>query len=77
MSDLDEKQKWLISAYSAILFIVITSPFMYKITNSLTNLVGWETSVNGCPNAGGLVLHTAVFLVLVRVLMLVPLPGAK
>ena len=74
---LTETQKWVISLYTALLFLLIASPLMFKITNSVTNLIGWETSENGCPNVGGLVLHSAVFLVLVRGLMLVQLPGTK
>jgi hypothetical protein len=48
---------------------------MYRLTNSLTQMMGWESSVDGCPNVGGLVLHAVVFGLLVRVLMLIPLPS--
>lgn len=71
-SSLDEGQKWMISLYCVLLFLIIASPFMYKLTNSLTKLVGWETSVDGCPNFGGLILHAIVFGLLVRILMLIP-----
>lgn len=69
---LDNTQKWVVSLYCLILFLLIASPFMYKLTNSLTSLVGWETSENGCPNLGGLVLHAIVFGLLIRLLMLIP-----
>jgi hypothetical protein len=71
-NSLDEGQKWIISLYCVILFLIIASPFMYKLTNSLTTLLGWETSVDGCPNLAGLILHAVVFGLLVRVLMLIP-----
>lgn len=48
---------------------------MYKLTGSLTELIGWETSTNGCPNWCGLILHTVVFILLLRVVMLIPKPN--
>jgi len=72
MSDLNEKQKWIVGLYLALLFLLISSPFMYKITGSITHKLGWTTSTNGHPNASGLILHTVVFLLLVRVIMLIP-----
>ena len=71
-NNLNEGQKWIICLYSALLFILIASPFMYQLTNKLTRLTGFETSSNGCPNLYGLLLHGVVFLLLVRVLMLIP-----
>lgn len=67
-------QKWLFSALAALLFVLISSSFMYKLTGSLTELAGWTTSVNGCPNIGGLILHTVVFLILIYILMILPFP---
>lgn len=72
MSDLTESQKWIVGIYCGLLFLLISSPFMYTITEKLTSLVGWNTSKNGCPNIGGLILHTIVFILLVRVIMLIP-----
>jgi hypothetical protein len=74
VSELDEAQKWIIGAYSALLFALLASPFMYKLTNSLTEYLGFETSVDGCPHMSGLILHAVVFLLLVRLLMLLPNP---
>ena len=75
MADLDEAQKWIIGLYCGLLFLLIASPFMYKLTNKLTKLVGWTSSVNGCPNIGGLILHAVVFVILIRVIMLIPKPN--
>jgi hypothetical protein len=72
--ELDEAQKWVVVLYCIILFLIISAPFMYRFTNSLTQMVGWETSSFGCPNSGGLILHAIVFGLLVRVLMLIPKP---
>jgi hypothetical protein len=61
---------WRISLYSALLFVVIASPFMYGLVNSATSLIGLEiASKSGCPNMVGLVLHSLVFLLIVRISM--------
>ena len=73
--NLNEAQKWIIGLYCGLLFLLISSPFMYKLTGSLTKLIGWETSENGCPNISGLFLHTVVFILLLRVIMLIPKPN--
>jgi hypothetical protein len=72
---LSELQKWLFAFYSSILFLIMTSPITFKFTNMITRLGNWDTSMHGCPNIGGLFLHTVIFLVLVRVLMFIKLPG--
>ena len=69
---LSNSQKWLVSFYTALLFLLIASPFMYRVTESLTNLMGLNTSNDGCPNMYGLLLHGLVFFLLVRLLMLIP-----
>jgi hypothetical protein len=63
-------KKWLISLYSALLFIVIASPFVYGLVNSVTSLIGINiASESGCPNALGLIIHSVVFLLIVRISM--------
>lgn len=71
----DNKKKWLISLYSAIVFVVIAAPFMYQITGKLTGYLGVVSSRDGCPNWIGLILHAVVFLLIVRGMMALKLPG--
>ena len=71
----ESDKKWKISAWSTVLFLVISAPFVYGVTNALTSKVGLETSVQGCPTTTGLVLHAVVFLLLARAMMEVKLPG--
>jgi ABC-type sulfate transport system permease component len=73
--NLNNKQKWVVSVWVALLFLLIASPFMFKITNAITNTLGFQTSLDGCPNIWGLLLHTVVFAVLVRLMMLIPVPN--
>ncbi len=70
--ELTESQKWIVSLMSALAFLLIASPFMYKITGGVTDAIGFSTSTDGCPNVYGLVLHAIVFAVIVRLLMFVP-----
>ena len=63
-------QKVVISLMSAILFIVIGSPMMYKLVNSLTTKVGLViASPDGCPNLKGLAVHGVVFFLVVLLIM--------
>jgi len=71
---LDESQKWLVILYTVILFLVVSFKFTYKITGSLTELIGWKTSSYGVPNLAGLLLHAFVFALLLRLVMVIPKP---
>lgn len=75
--NLSERSKWVISLYMILLFLLIASPMMYKVTNKLTELIGWESSDDGCANWSGLLLHAIVFGLLVRAMMLIRLPGEE
>lgn len=72
--EFSELQKWMVSFWSALLFLLIASPFMFKLTGRLFSELGLETEVGGCPNLTGLLIHAVVFAVLVRLMMLVPVP---
>lgn len=75
--ELNQFQKWVISVWSALLFLIIASPLMFSITGELFSKLGLKIQENGCPNFIGLFLHAIVFAILIRVMMLIPLPGAK
>lgn len=53
-------QKLMISVFSAVLFILVSLPATYNLTNSL----GLNTYSMGCPTYNGLILHTFVFFLL-------------
>jgi len=71
---LTESHKWMISLMSALLFLLIAAPFTYKLTGGLFENLGLEIEKGGCPNMTGLIIHAVVFAVLIRVMMLLPLP---
>ena len=63
-------QKVVISLMSTILFIVIGSPMVYKLVNSLTSKYGLDiASPDGCPNIKGLVVHGIIFFIVVLLIM--------
>ena len=66
MSDSSYK-KWQITIFSAFIFILVIHPYTYMITqNLLSGLVGKIAESNGCPTTRGLVIHTIVYILLVR-----------
>ena len=72
MSDKDLAQKIFISVKVALLFLLISSSFMYKLTNK----IGLKTlNSNGNPTTQGYILHTIVFGLLVFLSMYIPTPN--
>ncbi len=60
-------QQMKLSLLSALIFLLISSPEMYRVTSSV--LGSWIANTAGCPTAGGLLLHTVVFGLIVYGLM--------
>lgn len=62
--------KMLIAVIIGIIFFILASPLLFKLTNRATSLVGVRTiKDNGNVSTAGLILHTIVFIVIVRFLM--------
>lgn len=76
MNDFEQKQRWIASFVAALLFLIISSPTVYKLVSSIfSNLVPSLPIANGegCPTMLGLVVHTIVFFLLVRAVMEIPM----
>ena len=58
--------KWIYSFYIFILFIIISFPLNYKLTNQLFKNIIKISSKDGCPTFYGLLIHTFIFLLLLR-----------
>ena len=69
MTTIDNKKKWNISLFSAFLFFIVIHPYTYNFTNKLLNNMFGIISNNGCPTNTGIILHTIVYLLLVRYFM--------
>jgi len=66
MSDSSYK-KWQISIFSAFIFILAIHPYTYIFTQKmLGGLLGKIADTNGCPTTLGLIIHTIVYILLVR-----------
>ena len=66
MSDSSNK-KWHISIFSAFIFLLVVNPYTYKFTQALLGgLLGKISESNGCPTTLGLLIHTIVYVLLVR-----------
>ena len=63
----DSSKKWQISVFSAFIFIVVIHPYTYLFTQKmLGGLLGKLADSSGCPTTRGLLLHTLVYILLVR-----------
>jgi len=66
MSDSSYK-KWQISIFSALIFILVIHPYTYIFTQQiLGGVFGKIADSNGCPTTLGLIIHTIVYILLVR-----------
>ena len=62
-------RKWKVAVILAILFLVISCPAVYKITDGLLGkYVGPLADMNGCPTHLGMGIHAIVFLLVIRFL---------
>lgn len=69
---ISEANKWMISLWSGLLFFLIASPFMFKLTGGIFSSAGLKIQKDGCPNLLGVGIHALVFTILVRLMMLIP-----
>ena len=64
-------KKWTISFYSGLLFFIIASPALFRIVNDLTTKFGGVSILTpeGNPNILGYLIHSLVFVLIVRISM--------
>lgn len=60
--------KWTVAIIGGLLFMLLASPFLYGVINSLLSPIISTANVDGCPNWGGLILHSILFICIVRLL---------
>lgn len=66
MSD-SSYMKWQITIFSAFIFILVIHPYTYLLTQKIFGgILGKIAELNGCPTTLGLLLHTVVYILLVR-----------
>lgn len=70
MSGTSNLDKWIIAVLIGIIFAIIASPFLFRVTNAIFKRLGFPTvDNNGVPNMFGIVLHTVILIILIRLLM--------
>ncbi len=71
---LTDAGKWYITIIAGLLFLLLSSQFMYGITNGLTSMINVRlTNSKGCPAPIGILLHTIIFILIFRLLMQIPM----
>lgn len=64
------KDRWILAAIGGMIFLLLASPFMYEILNSVTRLFGiTSTDGSGCPTVGALVFNTVLYALIIRLLL--------
>lgn len=62
--------KIIISVIIGIIFFLLATPLMFKLSNKATRLIGVKTvNESGVTTTTGLILHTIIFTIIVRCLM--------
>lgn len=60
-------KKWQISIFSAFIFILVVNPYTYILTQKiLGGVFGKIADNNGCPTYIGIIIHTILYILLVR-----------
>lgn len=67
--DYGTEDKWRYSLYSAVIFVIISSPYAYMLTNGILGSLVSISSRVGCPKLVGLLLHAIVFMLIIRGMM--------
>ena len=57
--------KWLYSAQGGLIFALLSSPIAYKITNKIL-----DSSDENCATLKSLFLHTIIYILIVRIMMI-------
>ena len=65
-ADPSDWKKWKITLFSAVIFLLVVNPYTYKLTQFLLGRFIGTISSGGCPTLLGLLLHTVVYILLVR-----------
>lgn len=62
--------RWGVALMMGVLFMILASPYVYDFTNSLAQKAGFQlANVYGCPTVLGIIVHAAVFALVVKLLM--------
>ena len=66
------EQKWKYSVIAGILFFIIANPTVYKVVDKIVGSILGKMRIAGpagCPTTVGLLLHSIVYMLVIRLLM--------
>lgn len=72
MATMSEGKRWLHILWVSMLFAIVASPFMNRLTGAIFAKMGVRSGRSGCPALPSLALNTIIFAVLLRLMMLIP-----
>ena len=61
--------KWRVSILAGIVFMVLSSPILYRVLDNILEPLGLNVANGGCPTLVGLLVATALFIVVSRLMM--------
>ena len=67
--DPSNMDKWRWTLYTTILFLILVNPMTYKFVHKILGSFVKIADGNGCPTTSGMLIHAAVFTLLLRILM--------
>lgn len=67
--ELESSEKWIIATLLGVIFVLLASPLMFRITDSVTRIFKLPTLQGSRPTSFGWILHVLLFILIVRLLM--------
>lgn len=61
--------KWRYTLYTTVVFLIVVNPVVYRFMNNMLNGVVSLSNMDGCPTKEGILLHTIIFTVVIRLMM--------
>jgi len=66
----NSNDKWIVALIGGLLFILLSSPFLYETINVFTSSFNFNTlDDNETPTIQGLILHSTIYALITRLLM--------
>lgn len=63
-------QKWWAAVLLGLVFAIVSSPTAYNITSAASEAMGGtRVSYGSGPTVAGLLIHTAIFIIIVRIIL--------
>lgn len=67
---LTNKDKWTIALMASLLFLIVSSSFLYRFVDGVFAGFGWQIANSaGCPTFFGSILFTIIFAIIVRLVL--------